>query len=358
MNWLRVNILQGKIGKLIMSKIKNIFFNYCVLNIHNNVIYATKNYNIYKSLDKGRTWELDGNIKDPINSLISTISRLLARLLRAEISELIILENEHRIAIGKKGIFVAGPNQKIYRKTFTILRGSRPLELCVDGNGFIYFGEYFSNSARDEVSIFKSTDSGLSWNVCYTFSKKSIRHVHGIFYDKYEDLLWFATGDLGDECIIGNTKDGFNNINIVKKGGQKYRTVKLLFYKDFIVYGTDSEYEKNYIYRFDRKDYKEHCLKEMQSSIFSAIKVGNFAAMTTVVEPSSVNLDQYVHVWLSVNGLEWKEILQYKKDIFHPKYFQYGKIKLPRGAFYNNELYCTGHALKKIDNTTLIYKLD
>lgn len=334
-----------------------ILSSYCVLNIHQNVIYAAKGYSIYKSFDGGGSWELDGKIEDFKYGLIANTSRLLARLFRAEITNLIILQNGSRIITAKKGIFVASFDQKIYRKTFIVPRGSRPMGLCLDGSGSIYFGEYFSNPERDKVHIFKSVDSGLTWVICYTFPKKSIRHIHGIFYDRYEDMIWFSTGDLDGECIIGNTQDGFKNVNFVKKGGQQYRTVKLLFYKDFIVYGTDSEYEKNYIYRIDRKDYKEYCLKDIQSSVFSAVKVDEYAAISTAVEASSVNIDRYAHVWFSENGIEWKELFQFEKDFFHPKYFQVGRIKFPQGAFYNGELFSTGHALKGLDNSSLIYKI-
>ena len=120
------------------------------------------------------------------------------------------------------------------------------MNMCEDKNGFLYFGEYFSNPERDEVHIYKSIDSGKTWMLCHTFPKNTIRHVHGVFYDKYEDLVWFATGDLDGECIIGHTNDSFETVNIFKHGGQKYRAVQLLFFKDFIIYGTDTEYDKNY----------------------------------------------------------------------------------------------------------------
>ena len=148
------------------------------------------------------------------------------------------------------------------------------------------------------------------------------------------------------------------SVDLVKKGGQQYRTVKLLFYKDFIIYGTDSEYEKNYIYRLDRKDNKEHCLKEIQSSVFSAIKVGKYAAIATAVEPSAVNVDRYAHVWYSVSGIEWTELYKFEKDAFHPTYFQFGKIKFPQGAFHNGKLFSTGHALKDLDNSSLVYEIN
>ena len=330
---------------------------YCVLNVHENVIYAAKGYRIFKSFDNGVTWELDGRIEDIKYGMLANTSRLLARLSRAEITNLLILKDGSRVAIGKKGIFVAEKDEKVYKKTFNIIRGTRPLNMCKDNKGSLYFGEYLSNPNREEVHIFKSIDSGKTWEICYTFPKNTIRHVHGIFYDQYKDLVWFATGDLDGECIIGHTNNSFKTVEIFKEGGQKYRAVQLLFFKDFIIYGTDTEYEKNYIYRIDRKDGREHCLQELQGSVLSSVNSDEYAAISTAVEPSEVNRDIYSHIWFSSDGYQWKELYKGEKDSLNPKYFQYGRFKLPIGAINVGELLFSGHALKKIDNSTIIISL-
>ncbi len=330
---------------------------YCVLNIHDNVIYAAKGYKIYKSFDIGKSWELDGMIKDLKYEMIANTSRLLARLFRAEVTSLLILQNGSRVAIGKKGIFVAKKDEKVYKKTFVVTRGSRPMNMCEDRKGFLYFGEYFRNDERDEVHIFKSVDVGKTWEICYSFPRKTIRHIHGIFYDKYKNLIWFATGDLDGECIIGHTKDSFDTVEIFKKGEQKYRVVQLLFFKDFIIYGTDTEYEKNYIYKLDRNSYVEHCLQEIQGSVLSGVSNANKAVLSTTVEPSEINTDVHTYIWYSENGYEWKVICKFKKDFLSMKYFQYGRVKFPRNAIVADRVYFFGQALDRIDNKTVMCSL-
>lgn len=331
---------------------------YCVLNIHNNVIYAAKGYRIFKSYNNGETWEFDGSLDDLKYGFIANSSRLLARLFRTEITNLMILQNGSRVLTAKKGIFIAKKDEKVYKKSFSVTRGNRPMNVCEDKNGFLYFGEYFSNPERDQVHIFKSTDAGNSWEVCYTFPKSTIRHIHGIFYDECEDLVWFTTGDFDGECIIGHTADGFETVKIFKQGGQKYRVVQLLFFKDFIIYGTDTEYEKNYIYRIDRKNGQEHCLQELQGSVLSSVNSDEYAAISTAVEPSEVNHDVYSHIWFSSDGYGWKELYKGKKDSLNPKYFQYGRFKFPIGAINNGKIMFSGHALEDLDNKTVIYSLD
>ncbi len=340
-----------------IQKVK-ILSGYCVLHVDYKVIYAAKGYKIFKSFDGGESWELDGKIEDNKYGLIANTSRLLARLSRAEITNLLILQDGSRVAIGKKGIFVAQKDKKIYKKTFNVTRGTRPLNMCEDSKGFLYFGEYLSNPNRDEVHIFKSIDSGKTWAICYTFPKNTIRHVHGVFYDKYKDLVWFATGDLDGECIIGHTDNNFETVKVFKQGGQKYRTVQLLFFKDFIIYGTDTEFEKNYIYRIDREDGHEYCLQELQGSVLSSTYTEECAAISTAVEPSEVNHDVYSHIWFSNDGYQWEEIYKERKDSLSPKYFQYGRFKFPTGAINNGKLLFSGHALKKIDNSTIIISFE
>ena len=336
-----------------MPNIK-ILSGYSVLNIHHNIIYAAKGYKIYKSHDNGNSWQLDGSLDDLKYELIANSSRLLARLFRAEITNLLILQNGNRLLTAKKGIFVAQKNEKVYKKSFSVTRGNRPMNVCEDKNGFLYFGEYFSNPERDQVHIFKSTDAGSSWEICYTFPENTIRHIHGIFYDKYENLVWFATGDLDAECMIGHTDNGFKSVKVVKQDEQKYRVVQLLFFKDFIIYGTDTEYEKNYIYRIDRKNGQEYCLQELQGSVLSSANTGEYAAISTAVEPSEINHDVYSYIWFSKDGVEWKELYKGKKDSLNPKYFQYGRFKFPIGAINNGKLLFSGHALEGFDNKTII----
>ncbi len=91
-------------------------------------------------------------------------------------------------------------------------------------------------------------DNGESWQVVYTFPKGNINHVHGLFYDKYTQRVWGRTGDRENECIIGYTDDEFQTFYEVLRGGQEYRSCQLFFYKDFIVYATDSQYlEMRYV---------------------------------------------------------------------------------------------------------------
>lgn len=325
------------------------------LYFNGDTLYVARGYNIYKSSGNDRQLILDGKIKDVKYRFLGSFSRLISRLFRIEISSMVLLADGSRVVSAKKGIFVAKPKSKEYIKTFDIIRGNKPMNICLDKNGNLYFGEYFlngkfSDTKRSEVHIYRSSDNGQTWYICYTFPKNTIRHVHGIFYDKYTDNLWITTGDKDHESMIAYTSNGFKSLEIVKTGSQKFRAVTLLFYKDFIVYGTDTEHEKNYIHSFLRDNGEETSLQGLQGSVLTAIQSGNMAAISTAVEPSEVNSYPYAHIWFSHNGLEWKDIYRARKDKWSLKYFQYGRITFPKDAIRKHKLFFNGHALVEIDN--------
>jgi len=68
-----------------------------------------------------------------------------------------------------------------------------------------------------------------------------------------------------------------------------------------------------------------------------------------------VNHDEYAYLWFSINGLDWENIYRVKKDSYSAKYFQFGRILFPHNAITAEHLYITGHALKGIDNKTLVF---
>lgn len=275
------------------------------------------------------------------------------RFLRAEITGFYELPNGEHLAIAKKGVFLQKKESKSFDKCFAIPRGSKPLNLCFASSGNIYFGEYFQNIKKKAVNIYCSEDNGRSWHIAYTFEAGNINHIHGLFFDKYTNRIWVATGDRENECIIGYTEDEFATFIEVYRGGQEYRTCQLFFYKDFIVFGTDTQYEQNVIKKFDRKTLEITELQEVQGSVIKGGQVGDVAFFSTTVEPSKVNTDKYAHLWVTKDGLHWEERYKAKKD-WLPSIFQFGTFEFPQyyGIDKLERLYFCGRALKGLDGKT------
>lgn len=318
--------------------------NQCIVKSKGDTLYYTKILNSNKvNIYKFRNWKYSFLSKIPI----------INRLLRAEITKLYPEKNGIQLAIAKKGIFLKRAKKNYFKKVFHIKRGSKPLNLCYIPSGSVFFGEYFANINKEEVNIYGSEDGGYHWNVVFTFPKGEINHIHGLFYDKYTDKIWFCTGDREDECIIGYTEDEFKTIVEVFRGGQEYRTCNLFFYKDFIVFGTDSQYIVNEIKMFSRNSFEITILQNIQGTAIKGGQVGDISYLSTTVEPSEVNKDKYSHLWISKGGLIWEEIYKAKKD-FLPSIFQFGSIEFPEYDIDGDleTLYFSGRALKDIGGGT------
>ncbi len=340
-----------------MNKEVLTYKNLRILEVGKDYLIGAKGYSIYR-LDKNeKKWRYFSRIKDCRYSLLSRF-RMLSRLFRAEVHFYKTLRNGQAICIAKKGIFAKNSESGLFEKCFDIVRGTRPLNLCEDYEGNIFFGEYFHNPERDSVNIYRSKNSGADWEIAYTFPGHSIRHIHGLHFDQFANAIWLTTGDLDGECMIANTTDNFRTLNIVYKGGQEYRACNLLFYRDKIIYGTDTETAQNYLKQIDRESLEIKDLAVLQGSVINAVKVGEKCFVNTTVEPSKVNKDNNSYIWMyNDETKDCSIIAQYEKDFWDHRYFQFGSCRFPEYADADSPyLYFFGNALKKIDGDSM--KLD
>lgn len=324
--------------------------------IDNNSIVISRGNNLNITDYSGKEWDNRGRLHGWEYTLASFF-KIFRRLLRAEVTGLYKIKDGSEIVVAKKGFF-RGPNKhNDYQMVFSVPRGSKPLNLCFAQSGNIYFGEYFQNMDKQMVYIYCSEDNAQTWHIAYTFEAGNINHIHGLFFDKYTSRIWVATGDRENECIIGYTEDEFKSFVEVFRGGQEYRTCQLFFYKDFIVFGTDTQYQQNVIKMFDRKTLEITVLQKVQGSVIKGGQVGDVAYISTTVEPSKVNTDRYAHLWVTKDGLHWEERYKAKKD-WLPFIFQFGTFEFPQYSVDKIErLYFSGRALKGLDGKTTYINL-
>ncbi|MBN2709963.1 MAG: hypothetical protein JXR46_13055 [Calditrichaceae bacterium] len=322
-----------------------------VLYVDGNTVIASHGYDLFVSENDGRSWRFWAKIKDKKYSIFSKI-RLISRLLRIEVTDVFVVDKEY-YCVGKKGIFKYDKVLSCFTKIFHVERGSRPINVAVDDEGNVYFGEYFSNDKRDFVRIYAMRVRSKCFECIYVFEQNTIRHVHGIYFDKYEKKLWYVTGDKDNECIIGYTCDCFKTVNPVLKGMQRYRAVKLFFYKDFIIYGTDTPNEYNFIYKIDRSTYEVEKIISVEGSVIYGVQIADNCFISTTVEPSKVNLSKKSFLYYSCDGIKWDNMEEFDKDIYSMKYFQFGSVIFPRYGSLSEYLFFYGRALKKIDGKSV-----
>ena len=171
-----------------------------------DVLYASRGYTLLRATVKTRAshieWEPVGEYRPAAWRAITGSSRLGWRLFRDGFHALVALSSGRLVGAVPHAIVELAPGETEFRVSQKVLRGTRPLHLATTPNDYIFWGEYFDNPRRDEVHIYLSTDQGAHWEVAHTFPKGSIRHVHNIVYDEWENCLWVLTGDRGSECCI------------------------------------------------------------------------------------------------------------------------------------------------------------
>lgn len=325
-------------------------------------LYSSRGYQLLRariqSPSDGLTWQPLATFLPPLRRRLSVRNRFTARLFRDGFHALAVLSSGGLVAAVPGAIVTLRPNEKQFHITHTITRGTRPLHITAVPNGAVYWGEYFDNPQRDPVHIYTSTDSGATWRVAYTFPKGAIRHVHNIVHDPWQDCLWVATGDYGDECRILRATCDFSRVQVVLQGNQQARAVALVPTEDGLYFSSDTPLESNSIYRLGRNGDLSRLDSLSTSSIYGC-RVGSRLFFSTMVEPSRVNRDRQVRIYGNGGGTEaWRPILAWQKDRWPMGLFQYGNAFLPDGNNSTSYLAVTTIAVESDDRVTSLYSVN
>ena len=232
-----------------------------VLAWDGDILYGCRGYTIVRlhahlQVGESAQWETVARFRPVWWRNLTSRFALSYRLVRDGFHALAILDGaaNNRTMVGAVpgALVTRNPGSDEFHITHRIERGTRPLHLTAVPSGNIYWGEYFDNRERDEVHIYVSPDRGNSWQVAYTFSAGSIRHVHNIVYDRWADCLWILTGDDGTECKVLRASCDMSSVEVVLAGSQQNRAVAAVPTQEGLYFSTDTPSEKNHIYRLDR----------------------------------------------------------------------------------------------------------
>lgn len=118
-----------------------------------------------------------------------------------------------------------------------------------------YFGEYLNGNHR-EIRVARADVDRRQVEVCWTFARSDIKHVHAIHYDRFRNRLWVCTGDQDHESAIWYTDDEFRTLHRFGGGDQSWRAIAMLFDESGMEWGMDAGQDApadaiNRIYRHD-----------------------------------------------------------------------------------------------------------
>jgi hypothetical protein len=222
--------------------------------------------------------------------------------------------------------------------------------ITVINNKEIFFGEYGSNKDRKSVPVYKSIDGGKSWQIIYTFPPQKIKHVHGCYYDPYEEKIWTATGDFKNECFLLCSDKNFQNIEWIGDGNQRFRTCNLFFEKDAVHWVMDSQLEKSYHIELNRNTRKISQKQAFPGPVWYIKKLKEKIYLATTANEIGPGVEtNYAHIFISTDLEKWELLYKFKSDIFPKKYFKFGVIGFPDGENSKNSFYMFFEALKGVD---------
>jgi hypothetical protein len=312
-------------------------------------LIASRAHTLFASDDGGGSWQRISRLSSGIGPL--NRFRLFQRLLREQIfhalpqdnGTLLVFLNGRVVTIDKASGGVTSERRFPHR---------RPLCVAQAGQN-IYFGEYRSNPERSPVHVWRSRDHGQSWDIAWQF--KNARHVHGVFHDSYSGDFWVTTGDEDAECGIYRTRDDFSSLQLVAGGSQTYRAVELLFDTDHVYFGGDSPFQPNALCRMRKEGEDPELLRQVDSSVFYAARVGGNFLFSTAAEPSEVNSADHADVWLSGDGKHWARILRFFKDAW-PSLLHHGQVTFAAGPGDGEHIWLTPVATRG-DNLSLKFRV-
>lgn len=306
-----------------------------VLWVSKDVIYKSIGRNLYYSKDNGLNWFLRAKL--PLSSFytLCMFSTVLSRFIRAGFHHLYVLKNKSILIFANKSIYLLEKNCSSF-KLASPIRSPKPLCISVHENTIIY-GEYSRNKNRNLVSVYRSQDGGVSWSVIHKF--EGVRHVHGVFYDKFSKKYWITTGDTDKESSIWIADKDFLNLKKILTGDQKFRAIQLLFDPHFIYYGSDSPHRENHIYRLSRKTKKLDSLKNVGAPVYFGSTFLDHFFFSTAIEKSKHKIIKSAKIWHSKDGTKWKDIVHLGRSFLPLRIFQNGQIIFPAGPGDNKNLW-------------------
>lgn len=313
----------------------------------------TSSYNtIYIGRDGKLTVQLP---KDGWRSVFG-LSRLSRRALRLDKCNVVPVE-DGLVAIRQGKVFHYDQAANQLRQVLRLANCRNVLHqsIAVVDRKVLYFGEYGTNRDRSPVSVYRSSNGGRNWETVFVFPAGRTKHVHGCYYDPFEERIWTFTGDFDNEChILCSTMD-FGEIEWIGDGSQTYRACGAFFEEDSVHWIMDSPLQNSYHVRLDRRTRAITRRQLFPGPVWYVkhLADGYYLAATSQEIGPGV-LDRYVHLMISRDLYHWEDIYQFQHDGYPKQFFKFGVIGFPDGIQFSHSFYIFAEAVKGLDGKTAL----
>lgn len=215
-------------------------------------------------------------------------------------------------------------------------------------SGNAYFGEYLNGHQRD-IRVARVDVASRRVQVCWTFARSDIKHVHAIHYDRFRNRLWICTGDRDHESAFWFTDDEFQTVHRFAGGDQAWRAIALLFDETGMEWGMDAGQDApadaiNRIFRYDFSNRERTARAVIGNPSYAACTLGNgLAVIQTSFEPLRQQATAAeVALWLRALSGGWTPLfrLPYRARTAVARQ-PYGHLLIPQGTSPPGQLLCT-----------------
>ena len=307
--------------------------------------------------------------------------RMFERIFRSGFGAATQLDEVTLLIQSKKKIYSVNSKKGLSHREVIIPGRRKLLSFCSVLNNTlqkrtIYFGEYFNNMNKREVNIWRrSSETDPVWQIVYTFDPGKINHIHGIFHDRHRDGFFLLAGDFGDAASIWFASNDFSIVKPLFFGSQTNRScsIKEIDSNSF-VYITDTQLENNRLMMLRLKNDKwtiESGPLVNGPCIYSA-STSKYFIFSTSVEPgkssripffdiffskkSPVIFDKNAYLYILDENLNPSIVFKAEKDFMPYILGQFGTFTFPDGEPPPDRFFSYGVAVKKFDNSCLLFK--
>ncbi len=327
-------------------------------------IIASNGFKIYRINNNDVSFA--GEIPTSLLKSVASKLNLSMRALRLGIFQIKPINDGKVLIFADRDLFLSDKDFSSFENIDLDVRSYQILDhnICSTDN-YTYFGEYLPNKERDEVYIYRTSD-GFDWERVHEFPENSIKHIHVIQEDPFEDKLWFSTGDNDNESMVGVTDPDFSNIEIIGRGDQKWRTVEFQFTENKVYWAMDSPDTESHLIEYDRSSGEVEKMDCFDGPVYSFKKVGNHYLIATATEGGKAETDDKAHIWISNDLKNWKDTQSFQKDLSIgrlsarwlnlPNVFGHGKIKFSDNM--RDRVVFSGMGLKGVDNSLLVGRIE
>ena len=212
----------------------------------------------------------------------------------------------------------------------------------------VYYGEYLNGHQRD-IRVVRVDLASRRVDVCWTFQRSEIKHIHAVQYDRFRNRLWICAGDLDHESNIYYTDDEFTTVHRFAGGDQSWRAIALLFDETGMEWGMDAGKDApadaiNRIYRYEFATGQRRELAVIGNPAYAACEFTDGTAMIqTTFEPGRPqDTPEEAALWFRGQDRQWRRCLGLpcaRKP--RQGVSRYGSIMVPQGISAAGQVLCT-----------------